>query len=69
MDSWGTILLGYGITFGAIAAYAYSILSRSRAIGHELGIGVPASSALPHLSGPEDPEDPEGSPGVRSNER
>ncbi len=50
MDSWGTILLGYGITFGAIAAYAFSILSRSRAIGHELGIGVDDSSVRAHLA-------------------
>ncbi|GEM_PF-5184868 len=59
MDSWGTILLGYGITFGAIGVYAYSILSRSRTIGHELGIGVPESSARPHLAGPGDLDEPD----------
>ena len=39
MNSWGTILLGYGVVFGTIAAYAVSIVTRGRRVGRQLGIG------------------------------
>ena len=40
MDSWGTILLGYGIVFGTIAVYAWTIVRRGRRLGERLGIGT-----------------------------
>ena len=40
MSSWGTILLGYGLVFGTIGAYAMSIVARGRRVGRELGIGA-----------------------------
>lgn len=38
MDSWGTILLGYGLVAGTIVAYAMSVIGRGRAIGARLGL-------------------------------
>ncbi|MDG2260802.1 MAG: hypothetical protein P8N50_00550 [Actinomycetota bacterium] len=40
MNSWGTILLGYGLVFGTIGAYALSVVARGRRVGKQLGIGA-----------------------------
>ena len=37
--TWRTLLIGYGVTFGAVGAYALAILQRSRRLGRRLGIG------------------------------
>jgi hypothetical protein len=47
MDSWGTILLGYGVVFGGVIVYAISIVRRARGIGADLGLGHPATEESP----------------------
>jgi hypothetical protein len=45
MNSWGTILLGWAITFGSIGAYAFWLMVRARQLGSELGIGGDVGNA------------------------
>ena len=47
MESWGTILLGYGIVFGTVIVYAWTIVSRGRALGRDLGLGESATEDHP----------------------
>ena len=38
--TWRTLIAGYAMTFGAIAAYAAVIISRGRRLGRRLGLGT-----------------------------
>ncbi|NOX29266.1 MAG: hypothetical protein GXP35_04335 [Actinobacteria bacterium] len=39
MESWGMILTGYGIVFGALLGYALVVLRRGRRLVDQLGLG------------------------------
>jgi len=39
MESWGMILSGYGIVFGAVLGYALVVLRRGRRLSDQLGLG------------------------------
>lgn len=39
MDSWGMILSGYAIVFGALVLYGLIVVRRGRRLSKQLGIG------------------------------
>ncbi len=55
MESWGMILSGYGIVFGAVLGYALVVLRRGRRLSDQLGLGGLATEAV---RGPEQHEEP-----------
>ncbi len=41
MESWGMIISGYGVVFGAVLLYALVVVRRGRRLAAELGLGTP----------------------------
>ncbi len=41
MESWGMILAGYGVVFGAVLGYALVVVRRGRRLADQLGLGRP----------------------------
>jgi len=39
MNSWGTILLGYGVVIGGVGFYAFSLIRRGSLLGSKMGLG------------------------------
>lgn len=39
MNSWGTILLGYGVAIGGVGFYAFSLIRRGSLLGSKMGLG------------------------------
>jgi len=49
MNSWGTILLGYGVVFGGVGLYAYLLIRRALLLGSKLGLGEAHREPVVHL--------------------
>jgi len=57
MNSWGTILLGYGIVFGGVGLYAYTLVRRGSLLASRLGLGQGSHAADEDLGNPSEDDD------------